>query len=114
MRVLDTVPRTVKGTTGSRAVSSRARAGGGTAATTEVRRNVGGTSLTRSVALGGVLRLVEGKISHLQTVGHFCGWISITEGEKNVSDACAEGEHRDDECEQFFFSASPKSFVGDR
>jgi len=39
----------------------------------EVWRNVGGTASARSVTGGGVLGLVEGKVSHLQTVGHFCG-----------------------------------------
>jgi hypothetical protein len=70
---LDIVPR-VKVITGERILSSGARAsgGGGTAALAEVRRNIGGTTLARGVTLGGVLRLVEGKVSHLQTVGHFC------------------------------------------
>ena len=71
---MGTVPRTTEARARRSGISVSTGAGGGTRTTlAKVRRNVGSTA-HRGVTLGSVLRLVEGKVSHLQTVGHFCGW----------------------------------------
>lgn len=40
----------------------------------EVGRDIGSAS-GRGAVRGGVLRVVEGQVSHLQAVGHDCGMI---------------------------------------
>lgn len=70
--IWETVPRATKAAGGSSSGIHVGRSRTG-ATLAEVWRNVGGTASARSVTGGGVLGLVEGKVSHLQTVGHFCG-----------------------------------------
>lgn len=48
-------------------------------ALTEMRRDVGGAS-GRGTVGRSMLRIVQGKISHLQTVGHICNILQFTGG----------------------------------
>lgn len=78
MECVNTVPRTTVARARGRSSSTvhvtgaSARAALGAA---EVRRDVGGTTLTlRGVTpLGSVLGVVDGQVAHLETVGHDCG-----------------------------------------
>lgn len=81
---MDTVPRAATvaraGRRGSAVHVAGAHAALGVA---EVRRDVGGTTLTlRGVPLGGVLGVVDGQVAHLETVGHVCGCCESLQGGK--------------------------------
>jgi hypothetical protein len=72
---VNTVPRATVSRTRRRGRAIHVAGAHAALGVTEVRRDVGGTTLTlRGVApLGCVLGVVDGQVAHLETVGHVCG-----------------------------------------